>query len=178
MEIKRGIAVSPGVAIGPALVLDTEGFRIPQRTIAVEAHGDATGRWDPGRIAQVVSNLVGAFRDFQQKLLNTRIMLALRRALFNRLVHLPLPVPPPWRVGAAHQLVLGSPLLAFQMAHLRLQLPAPHRLRVVEPLVGEAVTALAPHPLVGPVRAGDVGAEQVHDVGRQVVLGPVVHQPL
>jgi phosphotransferase system enzyme I (PtsI) len=33
MEIKRGIAVSPGVAIGPALVLDTEWFRIPQRTI-------------------------------------------------------------------------------------------------------------------------------------------------
>src|SRR5271165_3348610 len=33
MEIKRGIAVSPGVAIGPALVLDTEWFRIPQRYI-------------------------------------------------------------------------------------------------------------------------------------------------
>ena len=30
MEIKRGIPVSPGVAIGPALVLDTEGFRIPR----------------------------------------------------------------------------------------------------------------------------------------------------
>jgi phosphotransferase system enzyme I (PtsI) len=34
MEIKRGIAVSPGVAIGPALVLDTESFRIPQRFVA------------------------------------------------------------------------------------------------------------------------------------------------
>jgi phosphotransferase system enzyme I (PtsI) len=33
MDIKRGIAVSPGVAIGPALVLDTEWFRIPQRFI-------------------------------------------------------------------------------------------------------------------------------------------------
>jgi phosphotransferase system enzyme I (PtsI) len=33
MEIKRGIAVSPGVAIGPALVLDSEWFRIPQRVI-------------------------------------------------------------------------------------------------------------------------------------------------
>src|SRR5687768_13236935 len=33
MEIKRGIPVSPGVAIGPALVLDTEGFRIPQRFV-------------------------------------------------------------------------------------------------------------------------------------------------
>src|SRR5919199_511221 len=34
MEIKRGIAVSPGVAIGPALVLDTEWFRIPERFIS------------------------------------------------------------------------------------------------------------------------------------------------
>jgi phosphotransferase system enzyme I (PtsI) len=33
MEIKRGIPVSPGVAIGPALVLDTELFRIPQRFV-------------------------------------------------------------------------------------------------------------------------------------------------
>lgn len=33
MEIKRGIAVSPGVAIGSALVIDTEGVRIPARFI-------------------------------------------------------------------------------------------------------------------------------------------------
>jgi phosphotransferase system enzyme I (PtsI) len=33
MEIKRGIPVSPGVAIGPAMVLDTEWFRIPQRFV-------------------------------------------------------------------------------------------------------------------------------------------------
>jgi phosphotransferase system enzyme I (PtsI) len=33
MEIKRGIPVSPGVAIGTALMLDTESFRIPQRFV-------------------------------------------------------------------------------------------------------------------------------------------------
>jgi phosphotransferase system enzyme I (PtsI) len=33
MEIKRGIAVSPGVAIGPALLLDTEFYFIPQRFV-------------------------------------------------------------------------------------------------------------------------------------------------
>src|SRR5689334_11001475 len=36
MEIKRGIPVSPGIAIGPALVLDTEGVRITHRTVAAE----------------------------------------------------------------------------------------------------------------------------------------------
>jgi phosphotransferase system enzyme I (PtsI) len=33
MITKKGISASPGVAIGPALVLDTEEYRIPRRTI-------------------------------------------------------------------------------------------------------------------------------------------------
>jgi len=39
----------------------------------------------------ILSNLIGAFRDYRQRILNTRVMLALRRALFDRLLHLPLP---------------------------------------------------------------------------------------
>lgn len=34
MQIKRGIAVSPGVAIGQAMVLGTENFRIPNRYVS------------------------------------------------------------------------------------------------------------------------------------------------
>ena len=34
MQKLQGIAVSPGVAIGEALVMDTEGFRIPRRFVA------------------------------------------------------------------------------------------------------------------------------------------------
>ena len=37
MQIKRGIPVSPGVAIGPAMVLGTENFRIPQRFVTASA---------------------------------------------------------------------------------------------------------------------------------------------
>jgi phosphotransferase system enzyme I (PtsI) len=44
MEIKRGIAVSPGVAIGPALVLDTEWFRIPQRVVEAAQVDDEVAR--------------------------------------------------------------------------------------------------------------------------------------
>jgi phosphotransferase system enzyme I (PtsI) len=44
MEIKRGIAVSPGVAIGPALVVDTEGYRIPKRFIDRGERGDERAR--------------------------------------------------------------------------------------------------------------------------------------
>ncbi|HEY4658497.1 MAG TPA: ABC transporter ATP-binding protein [Gemmatimonadaceae bacterium] len=39
----------------------------------------------------VVSNLIGALKGYRQRLLNTRVMLSLRRALFERLLHLPLP---------------------------------------------------------------------------------------
>jgi ATP-binding cassette, subfamily B, bacterial len=39
----------------------------------------------------IVSNLVGVIKDYRQHLLNVRVMLSLRRALFDRLLHLPLP---------------------------------------------------------------------------------------
>src|SRR5262249_35705870 len=51
MEIKRGIPVSPGVAIGPALVLDTERFRIPQRFIDEDALAPELRRLDSLRAA-------------------------------------------------------------------------------------------------------------------------------
>ena len=37
METKHGIPASPGIAIGPALVLDTEGVHIPRRTVPAES---------------------------------------------------------------------------------------------------------------------------------------------
>ena len=39
----------------------------------------------------IFSNLLGALRDYRQRILNTKVMLALRRALYDRLLHLPLP---------------------------------------------------------------------------------------
>jgi len=39
----------------------------------------------------VLSTLIGALKDYRQRVLNTRVMLALRRSLFERLLHLPLP---------------------------------------------------------------------------------------
>jgi ATP-binding cassette, subfamily B, bacterial len=57
----------------------------------------------PGRLARlqlagavflaviIVSNLIGALKDYRQRLLNARVMLFMRRALFERLLHLPLP---------------------------------------------------------------------------------------
>jgi phosphotransferase system enzyme I (PtsI) len=46
MELRRGTAVSPGIAIGPALVLDTEGVRIPTKTVPPEQVEDEIARLD------------------------------------------------------------------------------------------------------------------------------------
>jgi phosphotransferase system enzyme I (PtsI) len=40
MDELQGIPVSPGVAIGPALVLDADGYRIPRTTVSAEAAAD------------------------------------------------------------------------------------------------------------------------------------------
>ncbi|MFL5608733.1 MAG: ABC transporter ATP-binding protein, partial [Gemmatimonadaceae bacterium] len=39
----------------------------------------------------VISSLINVTKDYRQRLLNVRVMLSLRRALFERLLHLPLP---------------------------------------------------------------------------------------
>jgi phosphoenolpyruvate-protein phosphotransferase (PTS system enzyme I) len=44
MQKLQGIAVSPGIAIGEALVMDTEGFRIPRRFVARDAVDDELER--------------------------------------------------------------------------------------------------------------------------------------
>ena len=46
MQKLQGIAVSPGVAIGEALVMDSEGFRIPRRFVSRDAVVDELERLD------------------------------------------------------------------------------------------------------------------------------------
>ncbi len=51
MEHLQGIAVSPGVAIGEALVLDNEGFRIPRRFLSRDAVDEELERLDRALLA-------------------------------------------------------------------------------------------------------------------------------
>ena len=78
------------------------------------------------RDVAVLSNLVDALRDYRQRLLNVHVMMSLRRSLFERLLHLPLPklghedgrhpVPFDGRCGNdADQLQSFSPANGFQL---------------------------------------------------------------
>ena len=57
MQVKHGIAVSPGVAIGPAFVLGIEDFRIPNELVCVDAVDSEIQRFRAAleRVAQEIS---------------------------------------------------------------------------------------------------------------------------
>ncbi|OLC51853.1 MAG: hypothetical protein AUH43_01605 [Acidobacteria bacterium 13_1_40CM_65_14] len=42
-------------------------------------------------VVVILSNVMSVLRDYRQRLLNTQVMLSLRRSLFERMLHLPLP---------------------------------------------------------------------------------------
>jgi phosphoenolpyruvate-protein phosphotransferase (PTS system enzyme I) len=48
MKVLRGLAVSPGIAIGPVVVVDRRGFRLPPRKIEPSAVAAELGRLDRG----------------------------------------------------------------------------------------------------------------------------------
>jgi phosphotransferase system enzyme I (PtsI) len=64
MITKKGISASPGVAIGPALVLDTEEYRIPRRTI------------HPAQVAQELRTLDAALEASRQEVSELRTALS------------------------------------------------------------------------------------------------------
>jgi phosphotransferase system enzyme I (PtsI) len=67
MDIKRGIAVSPGVAIGPALVLDTEGVVISHRTVPAEQVDAEIRRLDRA-LARAAEDSKDRSRDLAERL--------------------------------------------------------------------------------------------------------------
>lgn len=67
MQTLRGIAVSPGIAIGPAMVIDPRGQRLPHRNIAAESVGAELDRLDRG-IELARGEAEGAEAEARQRL--------------------------------------------------------------------------------------------------------------
>jgi phosphotransferase system enzyme I (PtsI) len=94
MEVKRGTAVSPGVAIGPALVIDTEGIRITHRTVL------------PEHVPEEVARLRGALDQ------------AAAEARQNRQRYTDLHGPTVGNIFAAHESLLDDPAFRDQIEAL------------------------------------------------------------
>jgi len=97
METRKGIAVSPGVAIAPAIVLDSEQFRIPRREIPADTVDVELNRFHTAvdcaqaevgdlrqRVARDVGEKLGAIFDVQDALLNDPRLLDEIRDLVQR----------------------------------------------------------------------------------------------
>jgi len=97
METRKGIAVSPGVAIAPAVVLDSEQFRIPRRRIEAGEVESELGRFQSAvqraqeeigelrqRVASDVGERLGAIFDVQDALLSDPRLLDEVRELIQR----------------------------------------------------------------------------------------------
>ena len=97
MEIRKGIPVSPGMAIAPAIVLDSEEFRIPRRSIEPAEVGQELERFRGAvesaqaeirdlrqRVTRDVGEELGAIFDVQDALLTDARLLEEVRELVDR----------------------------------------------------------------------------------------------
>ncbi len=72
----------------------------------------------------VASNLVEALRDYRQRLLNVRVRLTLRRSLYERLLHLPLPKLQDMKTGGILSRLTGDVDTTTGLLQLALMSPA------------------------------------------------------
>ena len=77
------------------------------------------------------SNLIGAFKDYRQRLLNVRVMLSLRRALYERLLHLPLPRLHDMKTGGILSRITGDVDTTTGLLQMALMSPAISILRLL-----------------------------------------------
>ena len=121
----------------------------------------------------VASNLVGVLKDYRQRLLNVRLMLALRRALFDRLLHLPLPKVWDMKTGGILSRITGDVDTTTGLMQLAIVSPAVSVVRLVIAFVillqlnwRLALTALAIIP--GVMLISFISARRIRPIYRSV----------
>jgi ATP-binding cassette, subfamily B, bacterial len=121
----------------------------------------------------LLSNLLGALKDYRQRLLNVRVMLSLRRALFQRLLHLPLPKLWEMKTGGILSRLTGDVDTTTGLLQMAIVSPAISVIRLVVAVVvlfllnwRLALTALAIIP--GVMLVSFVFARRVRPIYRAV----------
>ncbi len=79
----------------------------------------------------LLSNLVGVLKDYRQRILNVRVMLALRRALFHRLLRLPMPKLWDMKTGGILSRLTGDIDTTTGLLQMALMSPALSALRLL-----------------------------------------------
>jgi ATP-binding cassette subfamily B protein/subfamily B ATP-binding cassette protein MsbA len=79
----------------------------------------------------LASNLIGALKDYRQRLLNTKVILSLRRSLFGRLLHLPMPKLWDMKTGGILSRLTGDVETTTGLLQMAIVSPAISVLRLV-----------------------------------------------
>ncbi|HTE47317.1 MAG TPA: ABC transporter ATP-binding protein [Gemmatimonadaceae bacterium] len=79
----------------------------------------------------VVSNLITVAKDYRQRLLNVRVMLTLRRSLFERLLHLPLPTLWEMKTGGILSRLTGDVETTTGLLQMAVVSPAVSLIRLI-----------------------------------------------
>lgn len=121
----------------------------------------------------VASNILGALKDYRQRLLNTKVMLALRRALFEKLLHLPLPRLWDMKTGGILSRISGDVDTTTGLLQLAIVSPAVSLIRLAAAVVilmtlnwRLALTALAILP--GIVLISFISARRIRPIYRSL----------
>ena len=148
MEMLHGLAVSPGIAIGPVVVLDPRGLRLPPRNVAPEAVSAEQSRLDRG--------LDAAWHEAEQAVADARERLGPQYA----------------DILAAHAQMIGDPTLRTE-THARIQrdrIAAEHA--VIEVLEAHAVRLERMSDSYLAARAADVRDIEARILGQLIGKHP------
>jgi len=124
-------------------------------------------------ILVIASNLANALKEYRQRLLNTRVMLSLRRSLFERLLHLPLPKLWDMKTGGILSRLTGDVDTTTGLLQLAIVSPSVSIIRLVIAVIvltslnwRLALTALAIIP--GVMLISFIAAKRVRPIYRSV----------
>jgi ATP-binding cassette subfamily B protein len=78
-----------------------------------------------------ISSLVSTLRDYRQRILNARVMLALRRSLLERLLHLPLAKLSRMKTGGVLSRFTGDIDVTTELLHMALMSPCMSMVRLL-----------------------------------------------
>ena len=141
---------------------------------------DSAARWRQLNLAGalflaliIASNLANALKEYRQRLLNTRVMLSLRRSLFERLLHLPLPKLWDMKTGGILSRLTGDVDTTTGLLQLAIVSPSVSIIRLVIAVIvlttlnwRLALTALAIIP--GVMLISFIAAKRVRPIYRSV----------
>ena len=121
----------------------------------------------------IASNLLGAFKDYRQRLLNNAVMLSLRKALYEQLLHLPLPRLWDMKTGGILSRISGDVDTTTGLLQLAIVSPAVSVIRLIIAVIilmmlnwRLALTALAILP--GIVLISFISARRIRPIYRSL----------